>query len=346
MAADKLRIDKTKCETRDEVVAALMRSGGTDGGPQQLVKYTINNKGEISEIDTIYEGIGETAENSLSKDFEAADRYYRGEDGTFDMILTLADNPVIINLPEDLKSVDDYTVGSDFKWDALNNFEAYDCGNLNDAKVVLVRAKGDETIKVGNPFFIVDKVHKGINRYGEPTTLLRGWYEGKYVSYPENKEGLIEAHNLKRGDIICISLSSSKEIKIIEKRFYEGSRPLNAPKNSISTDTPMGPDQNTPFNSYLFLVYGTVIAKNDKYWKVKTDTSGTAPGYTLPSPNYETIIVTLDNPKLKKYIYDSTENEVRLAENTDFVDAESAGVGSTVVLRSGSGQVVDIVILK
>ena len=345
LISDHIKIDGVQLQSNPErldVIDTLLLGGGTNGDYRQLVKYTENAKGEITVIDTVYRGIGENDE-SLTRDFEAADRYYKGEDGTFGMVLTLA---VVMNIPENFDCEDDYTIGASFKWDANNSFEAYDCGPLNDAKVALVVATSDAAIQNTAQFFVVDKIKKGLNRYEEPVNILSGWHEGQYVSYSEYEEGIIEAQNLKRGDIICVLLSANKEIKQIEKRFYLGSRPENAPANSISQDTPMGPSGGyTPYWD-IFLVYGTVVAKEGKYIKVRTDTSGTADGYTLPKPSYETMIVNLNGSRIEKYIYDSEEDEVRLATDVDFVDEESAGVGSTVVLRAASGQVRDIVILK
>ena len=61
------------------------------------------------------------------------------------------------------------------------------------------------------------------------------------------------------------------------------------------------------------------------------------------------MISDLSKSSTKKYIYDSTDGKngtVRLATNADFIDKESAGTGSKVVMKINSGLLSDIVILK
>lgn len=346
-ASEYLKIDGVACKTRDDVINALLLGGGTNGAPQQLVRYSANSKNEITAVDTVYKNTEYETDSNLTKDFAYASRYYKSDGGIFGMVLTLSDDAVIMRIPENLGSEDQYEIvsKSSFANDTRYEFEAYDGGSMNSAEAVLMMATSSDSIKNNESFFIVDKVIRGLNRYEEPVNIVCGLYKGNYVEYPEQSEGIIESANLKRGDILCLMLSSGNEIKKIERRFYNGERPEDAPYNSISIDVPMGPGNNyTPYWD-IFMVYGTVTAKDGNLIKVKADTSR---GQTLTQPDYETIVINLNGSKTKKYIYDSEEDEVRIADNSDFVDAESAGSGaaSTVVYRVSSGDVHDIVIIK
>ncbi|MBP3361624.1 MAG: S-layer homology domain-containing protein [Clostridia bacterium] len=347
LASDYLKIDGTACKTRDDIHSALLLGGGTNGALQQLVRYSANSKNELTAVDTVYKNTAYEKDSSLTKDFAIASRYYKSDSGIFGMVLTLADDAVIMRIPEDFGSEDQYEIvsRSSFANDTMYEFEAYDGGSMNKAEAVLITEKPNDSIKNNESFFIVDKVIEGLNRYDEPVSILCGYYKGIYAQYPEQSDGIIESANLKRGDILCLMLSSGNEIKKIERRFYNGERPEDAPYNSISIDVPMGPgSNNTPYWD-IFMVYGTVTARDGNLIKVKADTSR---GQTLTQPNYETIVINLDGSKTKKYIYDSVEDEVRTAENSDFIDAESAGSGaaSTVIYRVSSGDVNDIVIIK
>lgn len=356
-AASKLKIDKTPAKGEQQIKNLLLRScvsyddqSGYDF--RQLIRYTINSKNEITSINTTYRNTdAETEEENLTKDFDDdVNRYRRAGDSVFGMVVRPTDNAVMMSIPEDLSREDEYAILSlsSFAGDKDHKFEAYDCGKMNDAKAIVQFAGTQEAVKETAPFFIVDKVVQGMNKDDIAVDILCGFTNGQYVEYPERDAGIISTLGLKKGDIIALSLTASNEIKQIEKRFYVGDLPSDRPVNSISTNTPMGPQENwrTPYTN-LFLAYGEVICKDGSYIKIEIDTTNCK--HLTYADNYKVLIANLDNSSTKKYIYDSAagkDGEVRIATNEDFIDAESASEGVKVVMKIGSGLIGDIVILK
>lgn len=354
-ASSKLKVDGDAVKGADNIKQLLMRSNtayGENGVDiKQLVRYTITAKNEIKSINTIYKGEYEAEDENLSKDFEdGINRYRRAGENVFGMVVRPADGAVMMRIPEDMSREDDYAIlsMSNFAGDADHKFAAYDCGKMNTAKAIIQFAGTQAAVPEGASFFVVDKVSKGLNRDDDVVNVLCGFTGGAYVEYPERDANIITSLNLKRGDIVALSLTESKEIKDIEKRFYVGDLPEDSPVNSISTNKPMGPQENwrTPYTN-LFLAYGEVVCKNGNYIKVDIDITNC--GNIQAAAAYKSMISDLSKTSTKKYIYDSTAGEngiVRLATNADFIDAESAGTGSKVVMKINNGLLSDIVILK
>lgn len=346
IASEDMKIDDAPCYGADAIKSALLLGDGTNGQIQQLVRYSSNSKNEIMNIDTVYTNTQyEIADESLSRDFESASRYYKSNSGVFGMVLSLSDDAVIFRIPENPKDENEYEIlsRSAFSGNTSYAFEAYDCDALNTAKVAVVSAAAGDSSLDTEYFFVVDRIDEGMNSEGDVVKLLNGLYKGKYVTYAESEPDILSQTDLKQGDIVCVSLTPDDEIKRVEKRFYDGTKPDDAPTNSISIDNPMGPTTHDPYWN-LFMIYGSIESREGSTVKIKADTSQ---GQVLSQPKYEDIIVNVDAANLYKYIYD-TEEEVRVATSADFIDAETLGGAAPrmVVCRINSGDVLDIVIYK
>lgn len=310
----------------------------------QLVKFSANSKGEIYMIDTIAPGgPNPSEEDNLSRDFDNTSRTYIGESATFGMNLMLADNVFFVRCPDDWSAEGFEIVSrSSLEGGIGHTFEAYDANALNVASAAVIMPGIGLTPSYGNSFIVVDEVMDGINTNEDSVQIIKCWHNGKLVEYAESKPGVASPLNLSKGDIIALTLTADGEIKSVVKRFYNETLP-STPSGSISLSKPIGPNnQNPSWNSCFY--YGTVKAREGSIVKIKLN----APDnyvYDQFQEDYKEILVNLSNVK-DMYLYDSSDDTVRVATSSDFLDEETTGQGVRVVLKMGNYNVRQAVILK
>jgi len=332
---EKLKVDGKLYEDNAEAVKHIRSNAGNNSGAQ-VIKYTLSSKGFVTSIDTTHTSNLE-GETALTKDFEAESRYYMSSN-IFGMEFACDENTVMMRIPDDLSDESQYElipIGY-FENATQYTFEAYDAKSSNIMGLFIFRDSVSSS-GVANKarMFLVDEVTKELAEDGEAMDCLHGYYLGKYVSYMEYSEGLIEAADLKRGDIIAVSCDSKDRIKRIEKRFYPAGKPANAPANSIDKTVPQS---TTGPYSDIYMAYGTVISKDGSYAMID---------FTNDTP-YKEMLINLVDDNMNIYVVDSVRDKVRMGNGNDVLDKATVGedAASKVFMYGNQGTIKDIIIFR
>lgn len=328
-------------------------------GVSQLVRYSVDSKGEIYSIYTyLPENDVCYSDNSLVRSFENKSRGYLSSTGAFGMRFMLADDAFIVRCSDDW-SEEGYELvpKSSIESGVTHTFEAYDADLVNVAEAAVflpgMGLKPSENADIA----VVDQIRYGVNKNGDNVNILQCWYRGELVKYYESESGKISALNLKKGDIVSFSLNSVNEIKSVERKFYpddyvysEGESAAKANFNNgkkyagcISKLWPIEKNKDTSYNSCLY--YGVITARDGNIIKIKANVDDDYEWVHSTQKPFNEIIGNISNLKAA-YVYDSAEDTVRLATSADFLDGEYVGDGTKVVCQVGSSKLSYVVIFK
>ena len=183
---------------------------------------------------------------------------------------------------------------------------------------------------------MVDMIKTTVDSYGEPRKMLCGLYKGEMTQYAEYEEGIIDKLDLKRGDIVGLTLSENNEIRAVSKKFYIGDKPANADEKSIST---VSPQYGNPYST-IYYGYGKVISKNNGYISIEYDNS--------QDKTYKSMLVNLNDKELSIYYYDKEADKVIFGSAEYVMDANTVGedAASHVMINVDSGDVKEIIIFN
>lgn len=147
-------------------------------GENRLMKYVLNDSGELSELQLAAQGGNKDA---FSLDYKEDSAHYVV--GMINYKYFIPDTVKIFSVPEDKNDEDSYFIAAkksltgDKRYD---NVELYDIDENNFVGAV-VMSLGD-TVDSGERGFVVDEIYTGIGEDSQPRTLLAGYYNGQYTT--------------------------------------------------------------------------------------------------------------------------------------------------------------------
>ena len=336
--ADKIRIEKNS-QYKDGVQGWEKVKEELVNG--EVIRYRLNNAGEIIRIEKADEGIKNSGEISYvnsqglrllgegTKSF-----YYRN--GIFDgKIVTDSDTLFYAVPPQDNWGDKEsfYTnVSSILKsgiYDYSYSYRAYTYGDgeVAYANVVVLPDVWVDNVDIynENPLYVIGKVSKVMFK-DELYNQIVLYGKGEKTVYYCN-DSILEKYDLQKNDIIQFEADSDKKIMAVRKILNAdngesvGSVIIPGKKHSNGT---------TPTKDVLYsglICYGKVIHKNDKYIE-----------YTyIGDTRYIGLMARCKYTMLEK---DKSKNAVSVADYND------VSVGDNFVAMISSGEVKDMIILK
>lgn len=201
--------------TPADMYKAIAEKGGS-----QLIKYVLNDNGELKELQLTTQGGDKEA---FSLDFKGDSAHYVV--GMINYKYFIPDTVKIFSVPEDKTDEDSYFIAAkksltgDKRYD---NVELYDIDENNFVGAVVMNL-GD-AVDSGERGLIVDEIYTGIDEDDQPCTMLAGYYNGQYttLAFAEDNietlsEGVwgydgVKSSELKCGDVIQVTKNAVGEI--------------------------------------------------------------------------------------------------------------------------------------
>lgn len=328
---DKLYIDGATYTDIESMTNHLLTSGRASGKLHQVVKYGLNSKNEVKKLDTV--SVGDEID-SLSKDYESGTRYYKST-GVIGMQFVADENTIIFKVPDDVSREKDFEILSNasLSHNSQYTMEAYDCGEEQIAGLLLFSGS-TSSATASAMLCMVDKIVTVATEDGETLNKLYGLHKGASVTYVEYEEGVLDVSELKRGDIIGLTLSGKDEIKEYSKKFYFGDKPEDADTRSISENSPQ---YGNPYST-IYYGYGIVKTKEDGMISIEYANSDSA--------EYKSMVVNVNDKNLSIYYYDTERDKVMLGNADYILDAQTVGESeaSHVMINVDSGDVKELII--
>ena len=314
-----------------------VRSALTRG---ELIRYILNDDGEIVKIEKADEGNQYTGERTYINEQglrvlgEASSSFYY-RNGIFDgRIVTDSDTLFFVIPPEGNWEDEDafYTSASSvlktnvYEYSYPYKAYAYDDGEVAYANVVVLSdvVVGTSNINTEANLFVIDSINRVVRDEDEIYNQLIMYGKGeKNVYYCS--DSILNEYDLQKCDVIQFEADSSKKIRAVRKILNADSQSSVSPVLIPGTKHSNG---TTPTKDVLYsglICYGTVVKKSDKYIE-----------YTYIG---DTRYIGL----MARCKYTRLETELRTAATASY---EDVSVGDSFVAVISSGEVKDMVVIK
>ena len=263
-SANKIRYNGTYGMTPSEVLGAL-----ADGGtiPPQLITFRVNASGNITAINTAYNGTTTGAPNidQFTLNVSKNGMTYKSASSKLDDI-TVDESTIVFDIPASAGTdTDKYAVRGKSMFANNGTYDAmiYDLQENYTAKVIVVTSSTGVTA-ANAPIVVVDEIAESQNENYESIDVLYGLSEGKKVTLNATGTGVFvkDGRPLQRGDIIQYSSNTKGEVDEIQLLFDSSDKTTEFQRN-VSTD--------------LKTVYGKVTKKFAK--SVNIDVNGVVTNY-------------------------------------------------------------------
>lgn len=311
---NRLMVDSVKTTTVSAALDKLRANCDTAGEVYQPIRYKTNAGGKITELDTLTQTSGED-DDALVKIYDTytdhtLQKIYYTPTGTFEAQFGINDDTVMMKIPEDdLDDEDEYEVitSASLGVDQQYRVRAYNREDGNIVKLLLVYGDMAKSEIVQNKLMLVDKIINTVDEDGDAVLKVCGLYDGVKVEYPEYEDGVINAGDLKRGDIITLTLTDGNKIKSYEKKFYKDGIPSDVTHLAVSQDSPKsGNVDNT------FYAYGKAMTMKDGIMALELS-DGTV------------MTINTNYNELDIYAYSGAKDKVRVTDSSNIYDAKSVG---------------------
>lgn len=225
-AVERMRIDgKTEDDGQKQQESLKNFNGRADN---LVVRYKLNDKGLIAEIDTPYPSDKEDKNKTLTRSYTKASTRYSTNSMNMGPLVLLGTDTVYFNVPSDeniAKAKDSDYLRIDksvFVNSTDYNVEAYQIdeeSGLTDVLLAFDHFSSSEGKTQTSSLFLVESL---ITRYDEEkgaVTAIAGMAEGVKVEYPVF-EG-VSADMFEPGDLFMLKLNVDKNVTGSESEFYD-----------------------------------------------------------------------------------------------------------------------------
>lgn len=203
-----------------KLTPADMYKAIAEKGENRLIKYVLNDSGELKELQLAAQG---GTKEAFSLDYKEDSAHYVV--GMINYKYFIPDTVKIFSIPDDKSDEDSYFIAAkksltgDKRYDKV---ELYDIDENNFVGAVVMNL-GD-TVDSGERGFVVDEIYTGVDEENQPRTLLAGYYNGKYttLAFADDdietlSEGVwgydgVKSSELKCGDVIQVTKNALGEI--------------------------------------------------------------------------------------------------------------------------------------
>lgn len=347
--AKKISLDANSAISGNEIpskLAVTVRSGGT--GKEQLIRYRLNQNGEINAIDTVATGKGGDAD-SLSKDVN-----YKGGDNASDKRRYIAnlfgyekaefavnDNVLVFAIPKPAEKSEDtkYNVygKSYFVQNEYYELEAYDLEDDMTVAACIIQDAAVEEVSDLARIVIVDKISVAIID-GEEIHKLSGYHQGQKMDFYAKDQNvfLSDATNTlyKRGDIVLLAADKRGDVANAVDVMTDIVQD-NGAMNSFKGTNPFNKGSNdTTFFASIRVNYTYPMNLKDNTFVVQ---SNPADGLT----RYPYVFYN----KTQYYIYEAETDELRLSSKEEVAEnLYGRNSSARVAVASAGGAPLDVII--
>ncbi len=334
--AEKLKVDGTRY-TGSGVIPPNVSSS-------KIIRYTLNNEGLISSIDTPI--VTTEPQGSIYKYTDINDAKYVINSKNFGGQLQTTANMVIFRGPENPRTADE----DDYKITAVSELEnskqytgvayAVDTDTLLP-DVLLLYDESDMSLIHTSPTAVVKRVTVGCDEDDEIMYEINAiTAQSDDIQIKVRQDGYMA---VSTGDIIKYSIGNDGYATKIEPIFYESTQQANH-NEAAGRGTPLT-GLSTYYDSQFKLYYGTVTNKEDSLIEFKIDDT------LLANPSNKTAQKTYHNIASAKIIAVDTdeylqEDKIYVTNINEIKDLKHFGKGSRMAFCTGYGNVSLCVVYK
>lgn len=305
---EKVKVNDDKYYTDAELTDKFKEGGKNGKANNQLVKYSVNAKGELKEISFAQENVSVENPKLLEKSYTKASRLWRPSSRSFNGTLGVSAGTLLMVVPQnesDIMNEKAYkaTSLSFFANDTTYSLEAYDCSDADVAKVLVVYSD-TKSVADESAVCVFVEAKKTLDAEGGDTYKICYWQRGEYKeTAAESPDVLTKASfpdapkapaGLECGDAFRFATDSSGKISLIYKIVD-----VNYEKPAAGTN-PSHANFNQPFRT----IYGKLKALDGTNLLLEAPDGSWRENHAVHDPSKQTryIYCDLSAPKPKKAI--------------------------------------------
>ena len=188
--AKKINIDGKSHKSDYKVLENIFKEGG-NAFVKQLVRFSVNDNGEINKIDTVsFDSSAESMSNSLHLVFDgkSVPTYFKSNLKSFGMNVQYNANTVVFYIPEDESKLDDYIVVplSKFVTDKKYRIKAYSTDRYSfnaEAIICYDNVVSTSPMMYQDYLTVVSDISVGLNDNNEVVTKITGYQKDNEASW-------------------------------------------------------------------------------------------------------------------------------------------------------------------
>lgn len=215
--AEKVKIDGRRRKGEYEVLAKIFKDAGDDF-IKQLVRFSVNENGEINQIDTTeFDTSAESESNSLHLVYDGASTptYFKTNLKSFGMQAQYSANTVVFYVPVDGSKLDDYIVVpiSKFVTDKKYSVKAYSTDKYSlsaEAIVCYDNVISNTPMMYQDYLTVVTDISVGLNEDDEVVTKIKGYQKDSEMTWDVLDSNVLKIDSTNIG----YSSSDSGNIKV------------------------------------------------------------------------------------------------------------------------------------
>jgi hypothetical protein len=231
-ASDNIKIDGVKCKTNDDIKSCLKNYSEN---MRQIIVYELNNKRQISSIDTPYLSVAES-QYSIKESYSKAELKWKSSMKTFSGKIILNDSTLIFETPDEESNYDDVSYYSVLVSGSLVNDQTYFVSSYNlDGDAVAAEIVNifynPPALNYDAPLYLIDKVTTAIDDEQNVVDKVYCMLDGNEMSFLSNNAG--ELSRLKSGDSVRFAVDRNGRVAAasIEKFFEYETKIFNEGKS-------------------------------------------------------------------------------------------------------------------
>ena len=319
-ASDKVRLNGKSAKKATEVLKEL--KGEASEVKSQLVTFTKNADGKVSEINIAKDNTGTGAydSSSFTLNYSLNDAIFNERESKLGNIRVDKDT-IIFNIPEGSVDAKDFTIAELGMFEDEESYDilVYDRTEDYTAKAIVVTDANFKT-NADSPIAVVKSLAEGTNKDDEITDILKVLVNGKEETLYADGEGVFKKgeEDLEEGDIIQYKKNSDGEVVSVRVLMNIDNK---------GTEKTEKPAEN------LEIVYGKVTKKFSSSINV-TVNGGEARNFRLSD---EVAVYSIDTTVSK--------NRVTVAEMND-IQSFDEEEGNRVFIKLYKDVVEEVVIVK
>lgn len=292
----------------------------------EIVLYTVNKDGVISEVDTPYFNAQKEDNTSLKKDLEDVQAIYAYDTGYFSGRVGIGPETIVFRIPANYSTDNKYYGRTSMSVNGKNStICAYNMKRDGVAGVITVEEDSNNTpgyIDNWADVYMVDEIINVLDQNGEIREALVGH------SQKGRKEFIIDKDfnlvNFERGDLIRVGFNFDNELNNIEV--------VMRLKDRIGTPFMSG----EPYAGNHWYWFGEVVYTRGNIAAVRMDAEGNDIRYFNLSDAFVRA----------HYIYNGKRNGIQYVSMNDIVGSESGKKGDWILMYAWKGKVKDIYVYR
>jgi hypothetical protein len=280
---EKIELNGKMYKVETDSYDVLWDYGKGDGDNRKVIRYELNEDGDVKALETPIEDSDGAPDDSLrravKKDanlmFKSGYLLFANMSTTPITPVNVSNNTVVFIIPADVTKTDDYFTDKPTRFgnDETVPFDGYRTSKSKMINIMVYEGAEKRESKGDSNYMLIERVVSAVNENGDTAYKLTGMVKGKVdasLEVADDAQSVAMAETLRAGDFIIYGVNVRGQL-IFQNKMFDGPARISLR------------DENVGFN-YARSVYGEVLDFYDTIITIKGDSNGVIYSYKINCP--------------------------------------------------------------